>query len=79
MPCPICEGKDRWTTTYAEVWVGKFGKKKVLKFTFDKCPKYHDCGSKGLTITTMIEANYCPECGKKLNKEEKDDTTRNDT
>lgn len=75
MACLVCKGIQKWETAYATIWMGKFGKKNVMKFTFDKCPKYVDCDTKGLNITTNIDIDYCPNCGEKLNKEENNEST----
>ncbi len=69
MACQFCNGIDKFTNTYSEIWMGNLGKKKVLKISFNKCPPHTDCASKGLDIITNIIINYCPNCGAKLKEE----------
>lgn len=67
--CKYCEGDETLyqESNYADVYIGNFGKRKVLKVeSKPQCPKFVDCSAKGMIKSAVFFIDYCPACGRKL-------------
>jgi len=51
--------------------IDTFGKARTLVTECNPCPPYADCCSKNMISRSVFLINYCPMCGRKLEKEER--------
>ena len=68
--CEFCEAKESIKSNWSEYRIEEFGRGFVLTCKLNNCPPYADCPRKGMNIKMAAIINYCPICGRKLEKQE---------
>lgn len=77
-PCSVCGGK---TTLYQQtnttkLFVCTFGKAATLVTECMACPPYADCCVKDVSANSAFKIKFCPECGRPLTEEARDEMKR---
>lgn len=69
--CEYCAGK--WSlyqyTVNTKLYINTFGKVRTIETECTPCPPYAKCSLQGIPARSAFPINYCPHCGRKLDKE----------
>lgn len=75
-PCEFCGGEK---TEYSDSAYGKFSILKdrlvgwCIAAEFSQCPPFADCAVKNMKLTHLRQIKHCPNCGRKLDMDERSD------
>lgn len=71
--CKYCEnGKTLYQKSRygGRLYINTFGKARTLEVELKRCPPFADCCMKDIPISVVFLIKYCPECGRKLERQE---------
>lgn len=70
-PCEYCNGKKTLyqKTRHTRLYMNTFGVASTLVTECSCCPPHVKCCMKDIPANSAFKINFCPECGRPLNKE----------
>lgn len=74
-PCEMCNGEKTLyqSTNTTKLFMNTFGKAAALVTECVSCPPYANCCMKGISANSAFKIKFCPECGRPLTDEARDE------